>query len=200
MPAGSSRRYLGYVKYLLLPLMIALAGTGLAGTEIVLRDGTVMQATDLKRDGTVYVIATESGGSITLPVALVHEIRLVEDPEPKKSPEGWTRAKPQQLAGEPVKPVTPAESQQALGKPAQFRPNIINPNWKPESGFPDVDVLEGSRSEFRPSIIDPIWKPTSGFPDKDVLAASRSKFRDSIIDPTWIPEDGFEKKEARTRA
>jgi hypothetical protein len=98
------------------------------------------------------------------------------------------------LAGPPVEPLRPSEAQAVFGEPSRFQPNIIDPNWQPESGFPEGDVLAGSRSTWQEDIVDPNWQPESGFPEQDVLEGSRSTWRKSIVDNTWVPEDGFKKK------
>jgi len=182
-------------RTLFLLLALLLFVTGLHGAvEIVLDDGQVIKGTDVRRDGDLYIIDLESGGLFTVPFSLVHQVRLIEDDKPKRSPEGWTYAEPQQLAGTPVEPLRPSDAQAALGEPSRFQPNVIDPNWRPESGFPDEDVLAGSRSTFRESIIDPSWKPKSAFPEKDVLKGNRSTFQESVVDNTWVPEDGFKRK------
>jgi len=179
--------------FLLLALIVFV--TGLHGAvEIVLADGQVIKGADVRRDGDLYIIELESGGLFTVPFSLVHQVRLIEDDRPQRSPEGWTYAEPQQLAGNPVEPLRPSDAQEVFGEPSRFQPNVVDPNWRPESGFPDEDVLAGSRSTFRESIIDPSWKPKSAFPDRDVLKGSRSTFQESIVDNTWVPEDGFKRK------
>ena len=39
------------MRHTLVPLLFLLAGLALAGTEVVLQDGKVMQVTDVRRDG-----------------------------------------------------------------------------------------------------------------------------------------------------
>jgi hypothetical protein len=140
------------------------------------------------------VVELESGGVLTLPVGLVAEVRLSARGGDANAPPGLTYSEPQQLAGPPVEPLRPSEAQAVFGEPSRFRPNIIDPNWQPESGFPEGDVLADSRSTWRNDIIDPNWQPESGFPEGDVLEGSRSTWRKSIVDNTWVPEDGFRKK------
>lgn len=172
----------------------AVASTLVAGTKIVLEDGQVLEGVDVRRDGDLYVVELESGGVLTLPVDLVAEVRLSADGDDATAPPGLTYSAPRQLAGQPVGPLRPSEAQAVLGEPSKFQPNIIDPNWEPESGFPEGDVLANSRSTWQDDIIDPSWEPESGFPEESVLADSRSTWQRSIIDNTWVPEDGFKKK------
>jgi hypothetical protein len=165
-----------------------------AGTQVVLEDGQVLEGADVRREGDLYIIELESGGVLTIPVSLVKQVRLSSDGEKKEPPPGLTYAEPRQLAGPPVEPLRPSEAQEVFGEPSRFRPNVIDPTWEPESGFPDGDVLAGSRSTWQPSVIDPTWTPESGFPDGDVLKDSRSTWTESIVDNKWVPEDGFKKR------
>jgi len=182
------------MRRLVLISALALALTGVsAGTQIELQDGRVIDATEVQRDGDLYVIGLASGGSMTIPAALVREVRLTADRKKKKPPPGLTYAEPQQLAGPEVHPLRPSEAQAVFGEPSKFQANVIDPTWTPKSGFPEGDVLADSRSTWRPSIIDPNYELKSGFPDKDVLAGSRSTWSKGI-DNTWVPEDGFKKK------
>ena len=122
-------------------------------------------------------------------------IRVAGDPIPP-GPSGLRSAGPEQLAGTPVEPPKTSEQLRALGPPARFQKNIIDPTWVPES---DWDMAPANNN-FAPStwaedVIDPNWQPTSAFDaDVDVLEKSRSTFRPSIIDSSWTPTDGFKKK------
>ena len=112
------------------------------------------------------MVELESGGVLTLPVDLVAEVRLSADKDDANVPPGLTYSEPQQLAGQPVEPLRPSEAQAVLGEPSRFQPNIIDPNWQPESGFPEGDVLANSRSTWQESIIDNTWVPEEGFKKK----------------------------------
>jgi hypothetical protein len=176
----------------------------LAGAELVLEDGQVLEAANVKRDGEVYIIELKSGGLLTIPVDLIKKVRVTGDDVPRlvageappPGPSGIRHGEPVTVAGEPVRPPRTSEQVEALGQPAEFRDSIIDPTWHPESAFdPNKDVLAGSRSTFQESVIDPTWQPESAFDaNEDVLADSRSTFRKSVIDPTWHPTDGFSKR------
>jgi len=177
-------------------LWLLLSSPLVASTEIVLQDGQTIRGLDLQREGDVYLVKLEGDGVLTVPVALVKQVRWVNgDETPRPSEDGLTRnVTPEQLAGEAVTPLSPEEALVNLPEPARFRSSVINPNWEPTSAFGDDDVLAGSRSTFQSGVIDPEWKPNSGFPDADVLASGHSTFRESLIDPSWTPQDGFKKR------
>ena len=190
----------------ILLLFLALdAAVLLAGAELVLEDGQVLQGVDVRRDGELYVIELESGGTLTIPVELVKEVRLTEEKDeprqvagqpPPPGPTGIRHGDPETLAGQPVNPPRTSDQLAVLGEPSQFRSNIIDPTWQPSSDWDN----DPGRNNFAPSswaesVIDPDWQPESAFdPDKDVLLGSRSTFRKSIIDPSWQPTDGFSKR------
>jgi hypothetical protein len=205
--------------WLFILLLAAAVSAVSAANQVVLQDGQIIEGVDVRRDGDLYVITLVSGGVTTIPIVLVKEVRLdlrkpaapqpgfihgrthlagdpVEAREPAEGEHGagLIKAGPQQLAGEPVRPVTPREATAAIGEPARFRPNIIDPTWKPESAFSDEDVLASSRSTWRDSVIDPNWRPQSAFDNRDVMAGSRSTWSNSPIDNTWVPQDGFKRK------
>lgn len=177
--------------------MVLLCSPLPAATEIVLQDGQTIRGQDLQREGDVYLVKLEGDGVLTVPVALVKQVRWVNDDErAHPSADGLIqRSEATQLAGENVQPVTPEQALANLPDPARFRPSLVDPNWEPTSGFGDADVLAPSRSTFQAGVVDPLWKPTSGFSDADVLASGRSIFRRSPIDPSWRPEDGFAKRD-----
>ncbi len=166
-----------------LALLAALLATAVAmgGAELVLLDGRVVRGESVKRDGDVYVLATESG-DVTMPADLVDRVKL--------SGEGET------LAGIPVTPPTTEEQLRVLGKAAEFQKGAIDPTWTPTSAFdPGKDVLADGRSTWQKAPIDPTWIPVSAFdPSKDVLADSRSTWQKAPIDSTWTPTDGFRKR------
>jgi len=179
----------------ILLLLLALNATILlAGAELVLEDGQVLQGVDVRRDGELYVIELESGGTLAIPIELVKEVRLGKSPP--AGPTGIRHGDPETLAGEPVKPQRTSEQLAVLGEPSEFRPNLIDPTWQPSSDWDN----DPGRNDFAPSswaesVIDPSWQPESAFdPDEDVLQESRSTFRKSIIDPSWQPTDGFRKR------
>ncbi len=175
-----------------LSLVFAVAAAP-AGTEIVLRDGQTIRCTQVRRDRNDFVVVLESGGLLTLPVDLVAQLRLSEGIQPAAPPPSMP-AEPRQLAGLPITALEPAEAQASLGPPVVFHRNIVNPEWQPQSGFPEGDVLAAGRSRWRPGVVDPTWTPQSGFDGEDVLAGGRSTWSRSIIDNRWTPQDGFKKK------
>jgi hypothetical protein len=177
-----------------------------AATDVVLKDGRVIEGTEVRRDGENYILILESGDSIVIPGALVEAVRLTTpepftkaDPielaaPPPEGPTGIVESGAQTLAGTPVRPPTPSEQLKVFGPPAQFQKSLINPDWQPKSDW-DMDPERANNfapSEWADDIIDPNWEPESAFDRKDdALADSRSKWQKSLIDNSWTPTDGF---------
>ena len=188
-------------------LMVALALVGsavLAGAELLLTDGQLLEGVNVRRDGDVYLVSLEAGGVLTIPVALVKEVRLggAPDPPPKparQAPTAFRNEGPETLAGTPVTPPKTSEQTAVFGEPAKFQSGIRNPDWHPTSDW-DNDPTKNNNwapSKWADDIIDSNWEPESAFDaDKDVLASGKSTFSDSIIDNSWQPEDGFKKNDA----
>jgi hypothetical protein len=186
-------------------LMIALTLVGsavLAGAELLLYDGQILEGVSVRRDDQVYVVRLEAGGVVTIPVTLVKEVRLGGEPDPppvREAPTGFRSDGPETLAGGLVAPPRTSEQLAVLGTPAQFQGGIRDPNWQPTSDW-DNDPTKNNNwapSKWADNVIDPEWKPESAFDaDKDVLASGKSTFSDNIVDNSWQPEDGFNKKDA----
>ena len=94
----------------------------LAGAEIVLEDGQVLEAANVKRDGEVYIIELKSGGLLTIPVDLIKKVRVTGDDVPRQvageapppGPSGIRHGEPVTVAGEPVRPPRTSEQVEAL--------------------------------------------------------------------------------------
>lgn len=188
-------------------LFLLLAVSAADETQLVLIDGSVLSGTDLRREDGTYVLTLEDGDQVALPEQLVETVRLVgraREPDERNrgliagerippGPTGLRSAGPETLAGVPVEPPRTSEQLRALGPPAQFQKNIIDPAWRPESAWDEgEDVLAASRSTWAEDIIDPGWQPESAWDaDADVLESSRSTWSKSIVDSTWTPTDGF---------
>ena len=187
-------------RLLALPAALLVGAAALAGAELVLVDGRILPGDSVRREGDLYILSTKTG-DVTMPSDLVDRVQLTGEPESRpvqgvpEGPTGLRDAGPQQLAGTPVQPSTPAQQTAAIGNPSTFRKSPIDPEWHPTSAFDqNKDVLADSRSTFAKSPIDPEWHPTSAFDtNKDVLADSRSTFAKSPIDSSWTPTDGFKK-------
>ncbi|HET9300672.1 MAG TPA: hypothetical protein VFO11_12065 [Candidatus Polarisedimenticolaceae bacterium] len=180
-------------RLLAAPAALLVGAAALAGAELVLVDGRVLQGDSVRREGDLYVLSTKTG-DVTMPADLVDRVQLTGEPEPRP-PTGFRDAGPQQLAGAPVQPTSPAEATAAIGNPSSFRKSPVDSEWHPTSAYDmSKDVLADSRSTFVQSPINPEWHPTSAFDqNKDVLADSRSTFAKSPIDNSWTPTDGFKK-------
>lgn len=170
----------------MLLVLAALATAALGHAELELIDGRVLGGTDVRREGAVYVLTLEGGGTISLPVELVASVRLFG--------KGDKREQPQTLAGDPIDLPTRSERLEVLGEPAGFQQGISDPTWAPKSDW-DMDPVRQNNfapSTWQKSPIDPSWKPTSDWDaDDDVLASSRSTWQKSPIDSKWTPTDGF---------
>jgi hypothetical protein len=188
-------------------LMLALAVVGsavLAGAELLLTDGQILEGVNVRRDGEVYLVKLEAGGVLTIPVALVKEVRLGAEPAPppkpaRPAPTGFRSDGPETLAGAPVTPPKTSEQTAVFGDPAKFQGGIRNPDWHPSSDW-DNDPTKNNNwapSRWAGDIVESKWAPESAFDaNKDVLASGKSTFSDSIVDNSWQPEDGFKQKDA----
>ena len=58
----------------ILLFLLAQGATALAGAELVLEDGQVLQGADVQRDGELYVLELDSGATLTIPVELVKDV------------------------------------------------------------------------------------------------------------------------------
>jgi hypothetical protein len=156
----------------------ATAAGGALAASIVLRDGQVLEGTEVRRDGDLVLLIMASGDTLSLPMGLVSDIRLGNEGQPQERepeerpnvpPSGMRYAEPQVLAGIEVRPPTTAEQLAVFGEPSRFQPGVVDPNWHPESAFDaQDDVMAGSRSTFQKSIIDSTWHPTDGFKKKNM--------------------------------
>lgn len=172
----------------------------MADVELLMQNGTVVEGTDVRREGETYLVELKGGGTIVIPVPLVKEVRLKQGKPPPRQPEdtghsGLVDSQPQQLAGEPVKPVRTSEQLGVFGEPSKFSQGVVDSDWVPET---DWNMDPHKQNNFAPSkwskgVVDSEWKPTSAYDtDKDVMADSRSSFK-SGIDNSWQPTDGFKK-------
>lgn len=195
-------------------LLAAAARPALCEAELVLRDGTVLRGTEVRREAELYVIELESGERVSLPAELVEEVRLSgereesapppgerddrpERPDARVSaddgPSGLRQGEPQTLAGIGVRPPRPAEQTRALGPAARFQRDIVRARWTPKS---DWD-MNPARNDFNPSTwprspVDTGWRPRSAFDaDTDVLESGRSRWQRNIVDSGWQPRNAF---------
>ena len=167
-------------------LLAALATAAFGQAELELLDGRILGGTDVRREGAVYVLTLEGGGTISLPVELVASVRLFG--------KGDERDQPKTLAGDEIDLPTRSEQLEVLGKPSRFQKSISDPTWAPKSDW-NMDPVQQNNfapSTWQKSPIDPSWKPTSDWDaDDDVLESSRSTWQKSPIDSKWTPTNGF---------
>jgi hypothetical protein len=176
-----------------------------ADVQLYLKDGQVLEGSDVWRQGGNYHLQLAGGGIVPIPEQLVDRVGLSaqreEPPEEEADdwpPTGLTESGPQQLAGERVVPTTPREQTEVLGEPSRFQPGVFDPYWHPESDWPG-DPGDPGRNDFAPSewaesIVDPDWKPENAYPE-DQTEFSPADWKDSIVDPGWAPQDGFKKRQ-----
>lgn len=207
-------------------LLVAVGAwsSALAGTEVVLQDGQVIQATDVRREGDNFLITLPTGGTASLPAGSVAAVRLGDDPPPPADAKPVTTGGitysdkgthisgpklegnkdfPAVVSGPDVKPLSPGDQQKVFGAPSQFQGDITNQQaWAPKSDM-NMDPTQTNNwapSTWAPDIVDSRWEPTSGFDTtKDVLADSKSTFQKGVIDSTWAPSDGFRKEGTSAR-
>jgi len=201
---------------LAIALSALLAGATLANFELLLEDGRLLSGVDVRREEGQYLLEMLDGQTIPIPEELVAEVRITAGVAPgvvKADPlqvagneidlddedrpaSGLVKGTPEVLAGELVRPPRTSEQTAALGPPAEFARDIIDPNWRPESVFnASNDVTNFAPSTWAESIIDHDWKPESDYTQKsDVSNFAPSTFTESIIDNSWQPQDGFRKQ------
>ena len=193
------------MKRLLSTAIVLASVTAWAGADLVLVDETVLRGVSVERDEDHYLLELEGGEIVTVPVALVDEVRLFEGEEPEEpdppAPSGFVVTEGEELVGptDPAraddKPSYPKVGQQlgVFGDPSRFQRGATNPFWQPES---DWD-LDPAQNDFNParwydSSLNPYWEPTSAYDaDVDVLAPRRTRWRSSVTSPYWFPSDGF---------
>jgi hypothetical protein len=186
------------------------APAALGGATLKLSDGRVLEGTDVRREGDLFILEVEGGSVIPLPASLVVEVGLTEAPEvpAEEIPPGLTIAGPQALAGKPAELTVTGpqvlagtridapqthEQLAVFGEPAQFRRDAVVSNMGPSYWVPDPAQHNWAPSTWSDSPIDPTWEPESGLDMEDALADSRSTFSDGVIDSNWAPTDGFAK-------
>jgi len=164
-------------------LLLSMVGLILAlasGTELVLRDGTVLKGVAVQRLEENYILTLEDGEAITLPTG--------------EAPTGMRTGEAETLVGETITPPTRREQLERLGPPSRFQDDVVDNSWQPST---DWDMDPDKNNNFAPSTwsegpIDPEWKPKSAWDaNKDVLASGRSEWRENIIDPNWSPKESF---------
>ena len=201
-----------------LTLLLA-GGIAWADFELLLEDGRVLSGVDVRRQKGEYALKMADGQTISIPEELVAEVRItagyaqefgmVNDAQPlqvagdeidlddeNRPFSGLTKGQPEQLEGDPVRPPRTAEQTKALGPPAEFKRDIIDPNWRPESVFnASNDVTNFNPSTWSESIVDNSWVPESDYTQKsDVSNFAPSTWSDGVVDNSWKPSDGFSKR------
>jgi hypothetical protein len=168
-----------------------------AKASLKLKDGRVLEGTDVRREGDLYILTIEGGAVVPVPAALVVEVGIESepgDPAADELPTGLTYAEPQTLAGGPVEPPRTEDQLAVFGEPAKFQQDVVHTTLEPSYW-----VLDPAENNFNPSTwsespIDSEWHPTSAFdPNEDVMKASESTWSKGPIDSTWVPQDGFKK-------
>jgi len=162
-----------------------------AETELVLRDGTILEGVDLVLVEGNYVLTLADGEAIILPLELVKSMRLSGTGE---GPTGIRTGQPETLVGPTITPPARREQLETLGQPSRFKEQIVDNSWEPSS---DWEMDPDKQNNFAPSswpkdLIESVWRPKSAWEaNADVLAPGRTAWRRSIIDASWTPTEGF---------
>ena len=168
-----------------------------AKASLKLKDGRVLEGTDVRREGDLYILTIDGGAVVPVPVGIVAEVGIeVSAPEEaQEPPQGLTYAEPQTLAGPAVEAPRTEDQLAVFGGPAKFQQDVVQTTLQPSYWVPDPDQHNFAPSTWTESPIDSEWQPTSAFdPDKDVMKASESKWSKGPVDSSWVPQDGFKKK------
>ena len=182
-------------------LLLAAVGSARAGAEIVLRDGQILTGKDVQKDGAVYKLKLEDGRELSVPVALVRELRLSsERGEVTATPEGGAPApaaptQPGSTVSEPTNLAGGVMSRSSLPDGGVSAGNPVTPfaQWEPKSDWPKQGS-EWPKSDW-PKPEDPktIWTPESSLkPDQSNF--NPSTWSKSGINQDWTPTDGFRKQ------
>ncbi len=200
-------------------LVLSLPGTAaLAGAELVLENGQVLEGVEVVRKDDRYLLELESGKVLAIPAQLVAKVRLtgeskytpegkritipeelVEEDRDPEAPTAVRDAGPETLAGrdEAARPPRTENQLRVLGEQARFRGDLVDSSWVPES---DWDFDSERQNNFDPSRwakgpTDTRWRPRSAYRgSEDVLTPGDSEWAQSIVDPEWVPEDGFDRR------
>jgi hypothetical protein len=182
--------------------VVAALSAAIAGVELVLEDGRVIQGADVRREGDAYILELEEGGVVPIPSPFVREVRLLGDAKPaeprREAPTGFVDTPgPQTLAGPTIEPPRTSDQLAVLGRPSRFSQGVVDPTWHPESDW-DNDPIKNNNfapSKWADGVVDSTWEPESAYDGrKDVLDSGRSTFQEPIVDNSWQPQDGFAKK------
>jgi hypothetical protein len=172
-----------------------LATAAWAGADLLLVDGTLLQGRSVERKGGSYLLSTNFGNVITVPVELVKEMRLTGgDATP---PTGLVYATPKTLAGPEVKLPGRREELAAFGRPpALFQGSPMSFRWYPTNAFQGKDATQFHPVTWAKATIDPIWSPVSAYTwSTDMTEFHPVLWRQPLIDPIWNPTDGFGPRE-----
>ena len=178
-------------------LVLAVCLPAFAAVKVTLRDGRVVEGTEVEREQEFYLLRLESGSVLPLPAELVIQVEL--DVDEDTAPAGLTLAEPRTLAGWPGTPDLPVLADQLRvlqGSISRFRPNIIDPYWKPTSDWsntPEINNNFNPARWYRPPI-DPHWEPTNSL-GQDVTRFNPVRWYRAPIDSTWWPTDGFARRD-----
>jgi hypothetical protein len=182
------------LKRALVLASILLLITIMSASELVLRDGRVIEGEEISREGGNFIVTLANGAKMVFPAGIVETVRLIGNRPDPQGPHDLNFTEPETLVGPDVRPPTTQEQLAVFGEPARFQENIIDPTWRPESDW-DMDPANNNfnKSKWAEDIIDPHWEPESALDSEDAMANSRSDWQKSIIDSTWTPTDGFSK-------
>jgi hypothetical protein len=167
----------------------------LAAVLVVLDDGEAIRGQDVHRQDDRVSITVDAHRSVLVPLRRVVEVRQLPEPSEEAraaEPSGVVRAKPRQLAGEPVEPASAREQTAALGEPSRFTEDKVRRGPWPRSDWPS-DPRKGNNfapSDWAEGPHDPDWTPTAGFQARG-LPPARAMWTRSPIPPEWNLADAW---------
>lgn len=186
----------GPLAFVVAAIVVAAALPVRAGAELQLTDGRTLRGTSVELHDDTYTLRTETGSVVTVPSALVRELRLIDDEKP--APTAFRTTEGEVVAGppRPTKPPKTEDQVRKLGPSANFRPDPVKsvlPDLR--YWYPDPAQQNFAPSSWSKGVFDPIWTPRSAYDArKDVLAPGRSRWARTTFDATWWPVDGFTKE------
>jgi len=184
----------------MLSLFLLALSIFLAAAEVVLGDGQILHAAEVRQENGNYLIVMDTGETLSIPVELVKEVRLTgqKKPEPKVLA-GQDVNRPGRVPG-----LVKAEAQTLAGQDVLAEgnvPGLVLSEPRTLAGDPvrlpsrsEQTAALGPPAKFQKGISDPTWHPETDWnmdPHEQNNWAP-SKWAENVIDPTWEPESDWD--------